>query len=76
VELNVSKQCSAVYFFSVLHAVDDYGFRMFVDVIENSIFPNAKPVSFDVFKLFGLMLPGLFGERLDFIVQDHEVLLT
>jgi len=59
---NVSKQCSAVYFFSVLHAVDGHDFRMFVDVIENSIFPDSKPVSFDAFEFFGLMLPGLFGK--------------
>jgi hypothetical protein len=57
-----SGQGSAVYFFSVLHAVDDYGFRMFVNVIENSIFPDSEAVSFDALELFGFLLPGLFGE--------------
>ena len=66
-------QGSAVYFFSVLHAVEGYGFGMFVDVIENTIFPDSEAVSFDAFELFGLVLPGLLGEGLDFIVQDREV---
>src|SRR3989304_9555505 len=65
---------SAVYFFSVLHAVDGYGFGMVVDIIENSIVPDSQPVSFDALELPGLVLPGLFGEGLDFIIQDCKVL--
>jgi hypothetical protein len=73
-EFNVSQLGSAVYFFSVLHAVDGYGFGLVVYSVENSIVPDSQPVSVDAFELLGFVLPGLFGEGFDFIIQDCKVL--